>query len=128
MARYLLAPSLGTQRRSLESSLNNKRNYYRILHVQPDAPVEVIRASYRTLMQRLKQHPDLGGEHWNASLINEAHDVLVDEARRRIYDRTLFGAIDIDALSRQRPQQRQRSKRQAPQARGWRPFEPIVID
>ncbi|MGD8958151.1 MAG: J domain-containing protein [Chromatiaceae bacterium] len=111
--------------------MNNKRNYYRILHVQPDAPVEVIRASYRTLMQRLKQHPDLGGEHWNASLINEAHDVLVDEDRRRVYDRRLFGATDIDALSRQRPQQRHQrrgSKRQAPQARGWRPFEPIVID
>lgn len=115
------------QRSSIETSLNNKRNYYRILHVQPDAPVEVIRASYRTLMQRLKQHPDLGGEHWNAILINEAHDALVDEDRRRVYDRMLFGATDMDALSRQRPQQREGSKGQAPQARGWRPFEPIVI-
>jgi hypothetical protein len=38
----------------------NRRNYYRILHVQPDAPMEVIRASYRTLMQKLRFHPDLG--------------------------------------------------------------------
>jgi DnaJ-class molecular chaperone len=50
----------------------NRRNYYRILHVQPDAPTEVIKSSYRTLMQRLKMHPDLGGDHSEAALINEA--------------------------------------------------------
>lgn len=32
----------------------NRRNYYRILQVQPDAPPEIIRASYRTLMKELK--------------------------------------------------------------------------
>ena len=115
-------------RSSIETRLVNQCKYYRMLHVQPDAPVEVIRARYRTLMQRLQQHPDPGGEHWNASLINEAHDALVDEDRRRLYARMLFGATDIDPLSRQRPQQRQGSKSQASQARGWRPFEPIVID
>lgn len=64
----------------------NRRNYYRILHVQPDAPVEIIRASYRTLMQRLRAHPDLGGDHWNAALINEAYQVLTHAARRAAYD------------------------------------------
>lgn len=67
--------------------MENRRNYYRILHVQPDAPVEVIRASFRTLMQRLKMHPDLGGDHWNAALINEAYSVLTDTAKRASYDR-----------------------------------------
>ena len=40
--------------------MENRRNYYRILQVQPDAPVEVIKASYRALMRELRLHPDLG--------------------------------------------------------------------
>lgn len=66
--------------------MDNRRNYYRILHVQPDAPVEIIRSSYRTLMQRLKQHPDLGGDQWNAALINEAYQVLTNPQSRERYD------------------------------------------
>ena len=54
--------------------MKNKRNYYRVLHVQPDAPKEIIRSSYRTMMQKLRMHPDLGGDDWNASLINEAYE------------------------------------------------------
>lgn len=71
--------------------MENRRNYYRILHVQADAPVEIIRASYRTLMQRLRAHPDLGGDHWNASLINEAYAVLTNPERRAEYDRHFRG-------------------------------------
>jgi hypothetical protein len=67
----------------------NRRNYYRIMHVQADAPVEIIRSSYRTLMQRLKMHPDLGGDHWDAALINEAYAVLSDPDKRADYDRQL---------------------------------------
>jgi hypothetical protein len=63
----------------------NRRNYYRILHVQPDAPDAVIKASYRTLLQKLKMHPDLGGDHWNATLLNEAYAVLSDPVRRAAY-------------------------------------------
>lgn len=69
--------------------MDNRRNFYRILHVQPDAPTEVIRMSYLTLMQRLKMHPDLGGDHVQAVLINEAFSTLVDPVRRAAYDRTL---------------------------------------
>jgi curved DNA-binding protein CbpA len=64
----------------------NRRNYYRILHVQADAPAEVIRSSYRTIMQRLRAHPDLGGDNRAATLINEAYAVLTDPARRAAYD------------------------------------------
>ncbi|MFN0304141.1 MAG: DnaJ domain-containing protein [Burkholderiales bacterium] len=66
----------------------NRRNFFRILYVQPDAPPAIIKASYRTLMGPLKQHPDLGGDHENASLINEAYDVLSDPVRREAYART----------------------------------------
>ena len=64
----------------------NRRNYYRVLHVQPDAPIEVIKASYRALMGPLRHHPDLGGDHETAALINEAYAVLTDAERRRTYD------------------------------------------
>jgi hypothetical protein len=67
----------------------NRRNYYRVLHVQPEAPLEVIKASYRTLMSTLRQHPDLGGDHAAAQLLNEAYEVLSDPARRAAYDREL---------------------------------------
>ncbi len=66
---------------------NNRRNYYRLLHVQSDAPLEVIKASYRTLMRSLKKHPDLGGDQWDAALINEAYAVLSTPERRETYDR-----------------------------------------
>lgn len=70
--------------------MKNRRNYYRILQVQPDAPAEVIRSSYHTLMHKLRNHPDLGGEHWNAAVINEAYRVLSDPQLRADYDRKLF--------------------------------------
>jgi DnaJ domain len=70
--------------------MKNRRNYYRILQVQPDAPVEVIRASFRTLMRELKCHPDLGGATGDAALLNEAYEVLSNPERRSSYDRQLF--------------------------------------
>ena len=69
--------------------MKNRRNYYRILHVQPGAPTAVIRSSYRTLMQRLKMHPDLGGDHRDAALVNEAYAVLIDPSARAEYDASL---------------------------------------
>ena len=70
--------------------MKNRRNYYRILQVQPDAPEEIIRACYRTLMRELKQHPDLGGDNWNASLLNEAFEILSDKGKRAEYDKLLY--------------------------------------
>lgn len=70
----------------------NRRNLYRVLHVQPEAPLEVIRASWRTLMART--HPDLGGRHAEAALINAAWEVLGDPVRRAAYDLELRRHID----------------------------------
>lgn len=70
--------------------MKNRRNYYRILQVQPDAPAEIIQASYRTLMRELRRHPDLGGSNEEASLLNEAYATLADPMRRAAYDDALF--------------------------------------
>ena len=70
--------------------MKNRRNYYRVLQVQPDAPVEVIRASYRTIMREMKRHPDLGGSAFEARVLNEAYEVLSDVKRRAAYDVELY--------------------------------------
>jgi DnaJ-class molecular chaperone len=73
----------------------NRRNYYRLLHVQSGAPTDVIKSSYRTLMRTLKQHPDLGVDGWNAALINEAYAVLCNAEARKDCDRErATGRID----------------------------------
>ncbi|PLX84944.1 MAG: hypothetical protein C0617_06270 [Desulfuromonas sp.] len=68
------------------SGRDNRPDYYQVLHVQADAPTEVIRSSYRTLMLKLKAHPDLGGEGESAALLNEANRTLCDPVLRREYD------------------------------------------
>lgn len=64
----------------------DRRNYYRLLHVQPDAPREIIRSSYRTVMQKMRVHPDLGGDDEHAAIINEAYATLSDPRARAAYD------------------------------------------
>ncbi len=66
-----------------------RRNLYRILYVQPEAPTAVIKASYRALMSTLRVHPDLGGDHEQAARINHAYEVLSDPQRRKAYDLSL---------------------------------------
>lgn len=80
--------------------MKNRRNYYRLLCVQPDAPLAVIRSSYAALMLKLKQHPDLGGDHETAALLNEAYAVLSSPARRAEYDRGLQGLQSKASLGR----------------------------
>ncbi|MBC8089334.1 MAG: J domain-containing protein [Phycisphaerae bacterium] len=62
----------------------NRRNYYRLLHVQPDAPADVIKAAFRALIR--VHHPDTGGDHLVATLLNEAYGVLCNESKRAAYD------------------------------------------
>lgn len=70
-------------------------DYYRILHVQPDAPAAIIHASYRTLLQRA-----LGGSRGTEeiALLDEAYAVLGDARRRATYD--LERAARADAAQR----------------------------
>ncbi len=68
--------------------------------MQPDASAEVIRSNYRTLLQKLKLHPDLGGDNWNASLLNNAYNTLRHPAKREAYDRKLLKQYKLEQLSR----------------------------
>lgn len=61
-------------------------DYYERLRVHPEAPLEVIRASYRALMKTLGAHPDLGGDATVAQALNEAWAILSDPAQRSSYD------------------------------------------
>jgi curved DNA-binding protein CbpA len=67
--------------------MKKRLNYYQVLHVQPDAPLEIIRASYRTMMQKMRKHPDLGGNQGDAAAINEAYATLNNPMNRAAYDK-----------------------------------------
>jgi curved DNA-binding protein CbpA len=67
--------------------LNTFINYYEILHVSQDAPIEIIRLAYKGLAQ--KYHPDrYQGKDANEKmqLINEALEVLTNENKRKEFD------------------------------------------
>lgn len=70
-----------------------KQTLYEILEVSENASAEVIEKAYKVLVK--KYHPDLqeASEKQKAEekmkKINEAYDVLCDEARRREYDEEL---------------------------------------
>ena len=69
--------------------MKERRNLYRTLYAQPDAPLAVIKANHRILMQKLKLHPDQGFADLQASLLNTAYTVLQDPLKRADYDRQL---------------------------------------
>jgi curved DNA-binding protein CbpA len=74
-------------------------NYYRILQVQPDAPPEVIRHNYTILLQKLRMHPDLGGNNTDAALINVAYETLRHPEKRAEYDQLLLKQNNLSTVS-----------------------------
>jgi curved DNA-binding protein CbpA len=88
--------------------MSKQKNFYQILHVQPDAPSEVIRSTYRTMMQKMKMHPDLGGSQEDAALINEAYSVLINDDTRAQYDSSLVSINNASV--------KHSNKNQAPQS------------
>jgi hypothetical protein len=69
--------------------------YYDLLEVSPHASAAVIKAAYKSLMQRY--HPDKNADDkasaQRAAEIAQAYDTLSDAARRTAYDASLASAI-----------------------------------
>lgn len=62
-------------------------NYYAVLQVDMHASSQAIKRAWKHLLQKMRKHPDLGGNELEAALINEAYTVLKDPLRRTAYDR-----------------------------------------
>lgn len=77
-------------------------DYYEILQVSPAADPSIIKSAYRTMMNEMKMHPDVGGTTENAQKINEAYEVLSNPEKRREYDRKrgTEGAVKADGEHR----------------------------
>ncbi|MFZ1852011.1 MAG: DnaJ domain-containing protein [Nitrosomonas sp.] len=76
-----------------------RRNFYRILHVQPDASMAVIQENYRVLKRKIKENPSLIDANWNENLLDAAHQTLSNPSRRRAYDIELLQYYHIDTLT-----------------------------
>jgi len=59
---------------------------YERLGLKPGATYAAIRAAYRQLAK--EAHPDAGGDPEQFAELQEAHDVLTDPDRRKVYDST----------------------------------------
>ncbi|HLL76157.1 MAG TPA: DnaJ domain-containing protein, partial [Pyrinomonadaceae bacterium] len=66
-----------------------KEDFYKVLGVGRDAKPDEIKKAYRRLAR--KYHPDVNpgdkASEERFKLVTEAHDVLSDEKKRKIYDR-----------------------------------------
>ena len=74
---------------------NLEFNPYKLLGVDIEAPLEVIKAAYKALMKSGNIHPDLGGLNHLAQEINEAYQILSDAKKRREIDLQLSSATKI---------------------------------
>jgi curved DNA-binding protein CbpA len=67
------------------SLFDSSRDYYKILGAEESASRADIERSYKR--QALKHHPDRGGSEDGMKALNEAYQILHDEALRKSYDR-----------------------------------------
>lgn len=75
--------------------MNFKRNYYKILGIEPTDDEKAIKAAYKNLVKRW--HPDLN-DNSDVSRqmmkdINEAYEVLSDFRLRNEYNKVMFGSV-----------------------------------
>jgi len=64
-----------------------RRDYYKVLQVDPEAEPEIIDAAYQTLAARFHPESDLTGVHEvRTKELKRAYEVLSNPGRRRAYD------------------------------------------
>src|SRR5665213_3024301 len=68
-----------------------KRDYYEVLGVNKDASADEVKKAFRR--QAVEHHPDRGGDEAKFKELNEAYEVLKDEAKRKRYDQ--FGHAGV---------------------------------
>lgn len=74
-----------------------KRDYYEVLGVSKNASADELKKAYRRLA--VQHHPDRGGDEANFREINEAYEVLKDEAKRKRYDQFGHAGVGSSAAS-----------------------------
>jgi molecular chaperone DnaJ len=69
----------------------DKRDYYEVLGVKKDASPDEIKKAFRR--KAIENHPDQGGDEAKFKEVNEAYEVLKDQAKRQRYDQ--FGHAGV---------------------------------
>lgn len=84
--------------------MTQQRDYYQLLQVSPKADPAIIKAAYYTQLMVLKKHPDLGGSHEEAAVLNEAYEVLSDPVKRRDFDKKFYkGLVSLASAAEPNP-------------------------
>lgn len=74
-----------------------KRDYYEVLGVGKAASPDEIKKAFRRLA--VQHHPDRGGDETKFKELNEAYEVLKDEAKRKRYDQFGHAGVGSSAAS-----------------------------
>src|SRR5947209_10826370 len=74
-----------------------KRDYYEVLGVGKDASPDEIKKAFRRAA--VQHHPDRGGDETKFKEINEAYEVLKDDAKRKRYDQFGHAGVGSSAAS-----------------------------
>ncbi len=74
-----------------------KRDYYEVLGVGKSASADELKKAYRRLA--VQHHPDRGGDELKFKELNEAYEVLKDDAKRKRYDQFGHAGVGSSAAS-----------------------------
>lgn len=74
-----------------------KRDYYEVLGVGKSASADEIKKAFRRLA--VQHHPDRGGDEEKFKEVNEAYEVLKDDAKRKRYDQFGHAGVGSSAAS-----------------------------